>query len=53
MLFRSAFISQMLGMILNNAAYFVVWIIFFDRFKQVRGWGISDMYVVFGVAASA
>jgi ABC-2 type transport system permease protein len=51
--YRIPFLSQMLGMILNNAAYFVVWVIFFDRFKQVRGWQLGDMYVVFGVAAGA
>jgi ABC-2 type transport system permease protein len=43
----------MIGMILNNFMYFSIWIIFFDRFKDVRGWGVDDMYVTFGVLASA
>jgi ABC-2 type transport system permease protein len=51
--FRVAFISQVLGMILNDAAYFIFWVIFFDRFKQIRGYGLSDMFVLFGIAASS
>jgi ABC-2 type transport system permease protein len=51
--YRVAFISQSIGMILNDGVYFVVWIIFFDRFKDIRGWGLADMFVVFGVSASA
>jgi len=51
--YRVAFFSQMIGMMLNNIAYFVVWIIFFDRFKQVRGWELGDMYVLFGITASS
>lgn len=51
--YRVAFISQTLGMILNNGVYFLVWILFFDRFKDIRGWGITDMFLVFGVSAGA
>ena len=51
--YRVAFISQVLGMLLNNFFYFAIWIIFFQRFNNVRGWGLSDMYVTFGVLASA
>jgi ABC-2 type transport system permease protein len=51
--YRIAFISQSIGMILNDGVYFLVWIIFFDRFKDIRGWGLTDMYIVFGVSAGA
>jgi ABC-2 type transport system permease protein len=51
--FRVAFIAQSIGMILNDGFYFVIWVIFFDRFKDVRGWGLADMFIVFGVSASA
>ena len=51
--YRAAFIAQSIGMILNDGVYFLVWIIFFDRFKDVRGWGLPDMFIVFGVSASA
>lgn len=51
--YRVAFLSQVVGMMLNNAAYFVFWIIFFDRFKQVRGWGLEEMFFLFGVVAAS
>lgn len=51
--YRAAFLLQVIGMMVNNFMYFVIWIIFFDRFRDVRGWGISDMYLTFGVLASS
>src|SRR5690348_16472076 len=51
--YRVSFLTQMIGMMLNNFMYFAIWIIFFDRFKDVRGWGVNDMYVTFGILASA
>lgn len=51
--YRASFITQALAMMFNNFIYFVIWMIFFDRFKEVRGWGINDMYITYGVIASA
>ncbi|MFO7583147.1 MAG: ABC-2 family transporter protein [Anaerolineales bacterium] len=51
--YRVSFLSQMFGMMLNNGIYFLVWVIFFDRFDNVRGWGVTDMYITFGITASA
>jgi ABC-2 type transport system permease protein len=51
--YRASFISQVLGMMLNNAAYFVFWALFFDRFEQVRGWSLTEMFLLFGVVATA
>lgn len=51
--YRASFLSQMIGMMLNNFIYFAIWIIFFNRFQDVRGWGVNDMYLTFGVLASA
>jgi ABC-2 type transport system permease protein len=51
--FRVTFFSQVIGMMLNDAIYFVFWIIFFDRFKEVRGWVLSDMFLLFGIVAVA
>src|SRR6266498_4343946 len=51
--YRAAFLSQVIGMMLNNFIYFAIWIIFFDRFKDVRGWGVNDMYLTFGVLTSS
>ncbi|HSL29941.1 MAG TPA: ABC-2 family transporter protein [Anaerolineales bacterium] len=51
--YRAAFLSQAIGMMVNDFMYFVIWIIFFDRFNDVRGWELSDMYVTYGVLASS
>jgi ABC-2 type transport system permease protein len=51
--YRVAFITQSIGMILNDGVYFMVWVLFFDRFKDIRGWQLNDMFIVFGVSASA
>ena len=51
--YRAAFLTQVIGMMLNNFIYFAIWMIFFDRFKEVRGWGINDMYVTYGILASS
>ena len=50
--YRVSFITQMVGMILNNAIYFVFWIIFFDRFEQIHGWDLVDMLFLLGVVAT-
>jgi ABC-2 type transport system permease protein len=51
--YRAAFIAQVLGMMLNDAFYFVFWIIFFDQFKEIRGWVLNDMFLVFGITATS
>jgi ABC-2 type transport system permease protein len=51
--YRASFITQVLGMILNNALYFIFWIIFFDRFKEVRGWALGDMMLLYGIVAAS
>jgi ABC-2 type transport system permease protein len=51
--YRAAFIVQSIGMMLNDGVYFLVWVIFFNKFKDVRGWELGDMYIVFGISAAA
>jgi ABC-2 type transport system permease protein len=51
--YRTAFIAQVLGMMLNDAFYFVFWIVFFNQFKEVRGWVLNDMFLVFGISATS
>lgn len=49
--YRAAFISQIVGMFINDAVYFAFWLVFFDRFKQVRGWGMTDMFLLMSIVA--
>lgn len=50
--YRASFLTQVLGMMLNDGAYFIFWIIFFDRFQQIQGWRLSDMFLLFGLVAA-
>lgn len=50
--YRIPFLSQVVGMMLNNALYFIFWVLFFDRFKAVRGWALNDMLLLFAVVAT-
>jgi ABC-2 type transport system permease protein len=47
--YRTNFISQVVGMLINDGIYFVFWLVFFDRFKVVRGWGMEDMVLLFSI----
>ncbi|MDJ0976031.1 MAG: ABC-2 family transporter protein [Planctomycetota bacterium] len=49
---RGAFWLQASFMLVNNLIFFTVWLIFFNRFDEVRGWRLPDMGVLYGVAAS-
>ena len=51
--YRASFLSQVFGMILNNALYFVIWVIFFNRFNSVRGWTLTDMFITFGITSAS
>ncbi|MBK8904100.1 MAG: ABC-2 family transporter protein [Anaerolineaceae bacterium] len=48
--YRASFISQIVGMLINNGIYFVFWLIFFDQFGAVRGYAMADIYLLFAVA---
>ena len=51
--FRAAFFTQVTFMMINNAVLFVFWFLYFDKFKEVRGWTLNDMLLLFAVTASA
>ena len=51
--YRAAFLTQIFGMMLNNGVYFLFWILFFERFKEIRGWEIDDMFLLFAVVATS
>lgn len=49
--YRAAFLTQVVGMALNNGLAFLFWVVFFDRFEQVAGYGLRDVAMIYGVAA--
>ncbi len=50
--YRGPFVTQIAGMILNNAIYFLFWVLFFDRFEEVHGWTLQDMILLFAVVGT-
>jgi ABC-2 type transport system permease protein len=51
--YRVAFVSQVIGMILNDAIMIVFWWLFFNRFPRVGGWGLADVLRLWGVVATS
>lgn len=51
--YRTSFVLQVAGMALNNAVFMLFWVIFFERFENVGGWGMLDLVRLYGVVAMA
>ncbi|MBK8931516.1 MAG: ABC-2 family transporter protein [Chloroflexi bacterium] len=45
--YRASFISQIVGMFINNGIYFVFWIIFFNQFGTIRGYNVDEIFLLF------
>jgi ABC-2 type transport system permease protein len=51
--YRAAFISQALGMALNNSVLLLFWWFYFERFPSIEGWTWRDLIVLWGVVATS
>jgi ABC-2 type transport system permease protein len=51
--FRAAFFTQVIFMMINNGVYFLFWVMYFDKFNEVRGWDLRAMSLLFGIAATS
>ena len=51
--YRASFLSQIVGMMINNGIYFVFWLLFFDRFEEIRGYQIDEIFMLFAVLTLA
>lgn len=51
--YRVAFLSQCLGMALNNALIFFFWWLYFARFPVIGGWGLREVLLLWAVVATA
>ncbi|MCA8940878.1 MAG: ABC-2 family transporter protein, partial [Planctomycetes bacterium] len=49
---RASFLTSMVMMALNNIFFVINWVIFFDYFDAVRGWGLREMIVLCGIAST-
>src|SRR5262245_22429355 len=50
---RSAFVVQVVFMALNNFTFFVFWWALMGRVTTIRGWGLGDIQLLFGIVAAA
>ena len=53
MAYRGAFVTQVFGMVLNNSAFIVFWLILFERVGgNIKGYGFNDLMFLWALAAS-
>lgn len=50
---RGAFLLQAGFMLVNNLIFFSVWLIFFRKFPELRGWRIQEVGALYGLVAGA
>ncbi len=50
--YRSAFISQVLAMIINDSFWLIFWLYFFERFAVLDSWNSSDVVTMWAVVAA-
>ena len=49
--YRVSFVSQMIGMIVNDAFWVAFWCLYFHRFPLIHGWTLRDILTVWSIAA--
>lgn len=50
---RGAFIMRAVLMAVNNAIFFTFWIVLLSRVPRIRGYGLGDVAVLYGIVAVA
>lgn len=50
--FRFSFITQIVWTFINNAIYFIFWLIFFERFPEVGGYSLENTILLFAVVTT-
>jgi ABC-2 type transport system permease protein len=53
MALRGSFMLQITFMVLNNVIFFVFWWVLFSRVPVMRGWGLSEVEVLFGITGAS
>jgi ABC-2 type transport system permease protein len=50
--YRASFITQVVGMVLNNASFIVFWLILFRQLGDIRGYGFRDVMFLWALSAA-
>lgn len=48
---RASFLTQVIGMMINNAGIAIIWVLFISVFGNVNGWGVADVLMVQGIGS--
>jgi ABC-2 type transport system permease protein len=51
--YRFAFFVQAIGMLLNDFAFAIFWVLYFARFPDVAGWSVGDLALIWAVGATS
>jgi len=51
--YRASFVGQAVFMMLNNTIFLAFWWVFFERFRQIGEWRLTDLLTLYGTAAFA
>jgi len=49
--YRASFVTQVLGMVLNNASFIVFWLIMFAQLGDIRGYGFREVMFLWALSA--
>ena len=47
--YRASFFIKIAGIVVNDLGLFLIWIIFFNRFPAINGWGLRSMLLLFAL----
>lgn len=47
--YRSSFVTQVVGMMINDSMWVFFWMLYFEKFPVLNGWGREDLFVLWAV----
>lgn len=47
--YRINFITKIIGILINDVGWLLIWIIFFQKFPEINGWTIADSLTLFSL----
>lgn len=47
--YRSSFATQVVGMMINDSMWVFFWMLYFEKFPVLNGWGREDLFVLWAV----
>jgi ABC-2 type transport system permease protein len=50
--YRASFITQVLGMVLNNASFIIFWLILYGQMGSIKGYGFTDVMFLWALSAA-